>query len=171
MLFLHYLLCVCVQEKKESRLNSINHRIPASRKLSPPQTAIKCSVLRKWPIESMCVCVCFTWQNNRLVVFFFAGVGGRSMFMETKQTSTQWFLLIFSKRATQRTLNVMTYWKGLWILFFFSFHLCGGECSRYSRNVFRKNDFRQELCSERICIFCIFVFAVNSLKVQCSAYA
>lgn len=70
MLFLHYLLCVCVQEKKESRLNSINHRIPASRKLSPPQTAIKCSVLRKWPIESMCVCVCFTWQNNRLVVFF-----------------------------------------------------------------------------------------------------
>lgn len=70
MLFLHYLLFVCVQEKKESRLNSINHRIPASRKLSPPQTAIKCSVLRKWPIESMCVCVCFTWQNNRLVVFF-----------------------------------------------------------------------------------------------------
>lgn len=22
------------------------------------QTAIKCSVLRKWPIESVCVCVC-----------------------------------------------------------------------------------------------------------------
>lgn len=31
--------------------------------LHPLQTAIKCSVLRKWPIESMCVC--FSWQNGR----------------------------------------------------------------------------------------------------------
>lgn len=75
MLFLHYLLCVCVQEKKESGLNSINHRIPASRKLSPPQTAIKCSVLRKWPIESMCVCVCASHGKTTDWLFFFCWSG------------------------------------------------------------------------------------------------
>lgn len=32
----------------------------------PLQTAIKCSVLRKWPKESMCVC--FTWQNSGLLL-------------------------------------------------------------------------------------------------------
>lgn len=150
----HHLSCVYVQEKKEWRLNSVNHQIPASGKLvlplPPPQTAIKCSILRKWPIESMCVC--FTWRHSRFV----AWVCGRSTWMET---NVQWLLFIFSKQgATRRTLNVMTlYWKGLWIIFFFPVTSLVENYSLHYNRRFQENHFRQELHSERIYIFCFLL--------------
>lgn len=122
-------------------MNSINHRIPASRKLSPPQTAIKCSVLRKWPIESMCVCV-LHMAKQQIGCFFFCWSGWKIHVYGDKTNKYTVISAHFQQTGDPANLECHDILKGIVDSIFFSFHLCGGECSRYSRNVFRKNDFR-----------------------------
>lgn len=83
----------------------------------PSQTAIKCSVLRKWPIESMCVFYKLKKKQT------FAWVCGRSMRVERKENKVI-FVHFQQTWAAQQTLNVMTlYWKGLCVFLFVCFFI------------------------------------------------
>lgn len=169
----HDLLCVYVQEKKEWRLNSVNHQIPASGKLvlplPPPQTAIKCSTLRKWPIESMCVC--FTWRNSRFV----AWACGRSTVMETKPTVITFHIQRKGDDPADFECHDIVL-KGIVDFFFFFFlscHLVGGKLQLTLQQMFSGKSIQTGIVLREnlhLLLF-FFFFAVNSLKVQCSAYA
>lgn len=127
--------------------------------LHPLQTAIKCSVLRKWPIESMCVC--FTWRNKRPLL-----KRGRTICVYGDKANkytliSVHFLPTWMNPAELECHNIVL--KG--IVFFFLSPL---RWIMPIADIFRISIQTGIKLRESIHVF---FFAVNSLKVQCSAYA
>lgn len=125
----------------------------------PPNGLFKCSVLRKWPTESMCVR--FTWRSSRR----FSCESLEDPFIWTRNKHEQGSLLVFRKpekpggpwmswHCTERDC-VSCYFSP-----FTSWVKWKARCWRAFVLTFSKK--QQEFNSRRSYSFCILFFAVNS---------